>query len=289
MDAVDSLARETFGVPLFVNRGRDGRARVFCNSCRHRGAAVVDGQGCAQTLVCQFHGWSYRLDGSIAHIPHADGFPADIASERALVEVASVEANGLIVAAGPDGIDAPDSTGIDAPELLLADTLADHRLVNVTREEQPINWKVLVEQTLEGYHIRSAHRSTFYPVQYDNLNVIEFSGRHSRVTYPYRNIERQATRAPEARRLRGCSTTVTHLFPNTIVSTFPELTLVSIIDPLAIDRSRITTFLLTVAESNADGTEPISSGTALAAEGAVEDTKMSSNEQNLHSNLAVGS
>ena len=271
----DYLARETLGVPLFATRGRDGRSRVFRNSCRHRGATIADGSGCAQALVCNYHGWSYRLDGSIAHIPHADGFPDGIADERSLVELASCEANGLIIVAGPDGDTAPESTGIDAPQLLLADTLANHRLVTTTQEEQPINWKVLVEQTLEGYHIRSAHRSTFYPVQYDNLNVIEFSGMHSRVTYPYRNIERQSTTSPAERKLRGYSTTVTHLFPNTIVSTFPELTLVSLIDPLAIDRSVITTFVLTDAEPSPPDHELVDDGASLVDRGAIEDTEMS--------------
>lgn len=271
----DYLARETFGVPLFVSRGRDGGARVFRNSCRHRGATIADGSGCAQALVCNYHGWSYRLDGSIAHIPHAEGFPENIADDRSLVELASCEANGLIIVAGSDGDTSPESTGINAPGLLLADTLAGQRFVTTTREEQPINWKVLIEQTLEGYHIRSAHRSTFYPVQYDNLNVIEFSGLHSRVTYPYRNIERQATTSPAERKLRGYSTTVTHLFPNTIVSTFPELTLVSLIDPLAIDRSLITTFLLTDSDPSTSDAEPVDDGTSLVARGGVEDTEMS--------------
>ncbi len=273
--AGDYLARETFGVPLFVSRGRDGRARVFRNSCRHRGAVIVDGHGCSQALVCNYHGWSYRLDGSIAHIPHADGFPDDIADDRSLVELDSCEANGLIIVAGSDGDASATSTGIDAPQLLLADTLASHRLVTTNYEEQPINWKVLVEQTLEGYHIRSAHRTTFYPVQYDNVNVIEYSGMHRRITYPYRNIERQAMTPAADRTLRGYSTTVTHLFPNTIVSTFPELTLVTSIDPLAIDRSRITTFVLTDAEPAPDGDDSAYTGSSLAAQGAVEDTEMS--------------
>jgi len=271
----DYLARETFGVPLFVSRGRDGRARVFRNACRHRGVAIADGQGCAQALVCDYHGWSYRLDGSIAHIPHADGFPDDSADERSLVEVTSCEANGLIIVAGPDGDPAPASTGIDAPRLRLADTLADHRLLTTTRQELPVNWKVLVESALEGYHIRSAHRSTFYPLQYDNLNVVEFSGLHSRVTYPYRNIERLATRGPAERTLRGHATVVTHLFPNTLVSTFPERTSVSMIDPLAIDKSVITTYVLTANDPGADGDEPDDDGTSLVALGAAEDTELS--------------
>ena len=59
------------------------------------------------------------------------------------------------------------------------------------------------------------------------------------------------------------------------MSTFPELTLVSLIDPLAIDRSLITTFMLTTAAPSPDGGEFAPDGLALAAQGAVEDTKMS--------------
>ena len=47
-----------------------------------------------------------------------------------------------------------------------------------------MNWKVLVEQFLEGYHIRTTHKDTFYPLQYDDLNVVERFGPNSRVTFP---------------------------------------------------------------------------------------------------------
>ena len=60
-----------------------------------------------------------------------------------------------------------------------------------------MNWKVLVEQFLEGYHIRTTHKDTFYPLQYDDLNVVETFGPNSRITFPYRNIERLRDR-PES-------------------------------------------------------------------------------------------
>ena len=50
----------------------------------------------------------------------------------------------------------------------------------VRRRAKAMNWKVLVEQFLEGYHIRSTHRETFFPVQYDDLNVVETFGPNSR-------------------------------------------------------------------------------------------------------------
>ena len=93
----DHVERVSFGVPLFAVRGHDGRARVFRNACRHRGMSVVEGQGCSHALVCPYHGWTYRLDGSLAHVPHADGFPDLDMASRGLVEVESREFAGLMV------------------------------------------------------------------------------------------------------------------------------------------------------------------------------------------------
>jgi choline monooxygenase len=190
----DHIERVVFGVPLFAVRDRDGRAHVFRNACRHRGAALVDGVGCSRALVCPYHGWTYHLDGSLAHVPHADGFPDLDMSSRGLVEVSSREVDGLVV------IDGVDSTMDDESALLDGAPWRDKlmpaaQLLGATSSVLAMNWKVLVEQFLEGYHIRSTHRDTFFPVQYDNLNVVETFGPNSRVTYPYRNIERLRDRA----------------------------------------------------------------------------------------------
>ena len=96
-NAGDHAERVSLGVPLFAVRDRDGRARVFRNACRHRGMAVVEGPGCAHALVCRYHGWTYRLDGSLSHVPHAEAFPDLDMPTRGLVEVDSREVDGLIV------------------------------------------------------------------------------------------------------------------------------------------------------------------------------------------------
>src|SRR5208282_1641080 len=49
-NAGDHVERTVFGVPLFAVRGRDQRARVFRNACRHRGFALVQDAGCSQAL-----------------------------------------------------------------------------------------------------------------------------------------------------------------------------------------------------------------------------------------------
>ena len=74
--------RSGAGVPQRVPASRDGARR---------------GPGCAHALVCRYHGWTYRLDGSLSHVPHADAFPDLDAATRGLVEVDSREVDGLIV------------------------------------------------------------------------------------------------------------------------------------------------------------------------------------------------
>ena len=53
------------GETYFVARGEDGRLRAFFNVCRHHAAEIVTGEGAADTFVCPYHGWSYRLDGAL--------------------------------------------------------------------------------------------------------------------------------------------------------------------------------------------------------------------------------
>ena len=89
------VARTAAGTPLVVVRGEDGSVRAFRNACRHRGNQVVEGTGCVQAFVCGYHGWTYRLDGQLRHIPHDYGFPDLEKSEHSLVGVEACERQGL--------------------------------------------------------------------------------------------------------------------------------------------------------------------------------------------------
>ncbi len=115
--------------------------------------------------------------------------------------------------------------------------LPAERLVYVDSTVRPMNWKVLVEQFLEGYHIRSTHKDTFYPIQYDDLNVVEAFGPNTRITFPYQNIERLRDRPESSWTIDHRATFVYHLFPNVMLATFPDQVLIVVIDPLDIDHS----------------------------------------------------
>ena len=294
----DHVERTAFGVPLFAVRGRDRQARVFRNACRHRGFALVEGSGCSHAFVCRYHGWTYRLDGSLAHVPHDEAFPDLDPSTRGMVEVASREVDGLIVIDPLDPVDTDMPARSDEAESYLA-SLADgtpwrdkllpaQRLVFVESTLRAMNWKVLVEQFLEGYHIRATHKDTFFPVQYDDLNVVETWGPNSRITFPYRNIERLRDRPESTWTVNARVTYLYQLFPNVMLATFPDVVSVVVIDPVDVERSTVGVYSMVrpeVAErASLDPANNLVGAGSFIARGLVEDNEMSAGVQRgLHS------
>lgn len=239
------VARDAAAVPIVAARGHDGVVRAFRNACRHRGTSIASGNGSAASFVCPFHGWVYRLDGALRHVPDEYGFPGLEKSQRGLVAVQAIERGGLVWV-DQDGQHAQASQLDALPELIGTGQRHIASSANVVEA----NWKVLVEGFLEGYHIKATHRETFLPFGYDNLNVIETHGRHSRVTFPFRRIEELRDVPADERRLDGTVTVVDHLFPNVVVARLSHHTMVVVLEPLAIDRTTLVNYQLTNRSSS---------------------------------------
>ncbi len=239
------VAREAAGVPILAVRGRDGIVRAFRNACRHRGMQVAAGSGCTNAFVCRYHGWAYRLDGGLGHIPHEEGFPGLDKAEHGLVPVTAVERAGLVFVT-QDGSDHQEVLD-DLPPVIGA----GQRVFATSEREVPANWKISAEGFLEGYHILPTHRETFFPYGFDNLNVIEAFGRNSRVTFPFRRIEKLAAVPPAERRVDGMLTYVYHLFPNVMIAMLSRHTQMVVLEPLDAGRTRFVTYAM--AEAPPDG------------------------------------
>lgn len=234
-------AREVAGLSLVAVRGHDRSVRVFKNACRHRGAQLVQGAGNKRALVCPYHGWAYRLDGHLQSIPDEDGFDGLDKSCHGLVQLPTIEKHGLVfVTLDPDTA-APDSSK-GVLEFLPALFGANHKLFDVAESVVEANWKLHIESFIEGYHIRHAHPETFYPYGFDNLNVVELCGPHSRVTYPFRRIEAQREIPPAKRDAKRAISYLYHLFPNTIVSVLSHHTNILLINPVSVSQTRQVSF-----------------------------------------------
>jgi len=240
----DYIARRAAAMPVIVARGKDGKARAFKNACRHRGNELVSGKGCTGAFVCPYHGWSYGLDGALLGIPHEDGFPDFDKSANGLSEIATIEKNGIIFVFHQD----PRESHTKALDMLagLPEILKDDQIIfSETEMIVEANWKLHLESFLEGYHIKPAHKNTFFPFGYDNLNVIEFCGLHSRVTFPFRRIEQLKDIPPHDYDVSDKLTYVTHMFPNVILAELSHHRTLGIIEPLSVDRTKITSYHMT--------------------------------------------
>lgn len=245
----DYVARTAAGTPLIVVRGKDQKVRAFKNACRHRGAELVAGKGCTGAFVCPYHGWSYGLDGALLGIPHADGFPDVDKLASGLAEISAVETKGIVfVSQKPQSESEMLASLSGVPDVLAPDQIifAENELIIEA------NWKLHLESFLEGYHIKAAHKETFFPFGYDNLNVIEFSGAHARVTFPFQRITSLADVPPEDRDVSDKLTYLNHLFPNVILAELSHHRTLGILEPLGTKRTKITTYHLTKSTQNPD-------------------------------------
>ena len=65
----DYFTSSPINEPIVTVRGRDGVLRAFSNVCQHRAMLVAEGHGNARALLCQYHHWSYGLDGRLIGAP----------------------------------------------------------------------------------------------------------------------------------------------------------------------------------------------------------------------------
>ena len=266
----DYVSRDVAGIPLIAVRGLDGKIRAFRNACRHRGVQLANGHGCARALVCPYHGWAYSLDGSLRSIPHEHGFPDVDKATRGLVAVACAEIDGLVYINQDPQADI--QSDVSAVPKLMPDK---HRLLSSDNIIIQANWKLYIESALEGYHIRETHKATFYPVQYDNLTVVEAFGENSRVAFPYQSIEGLRNKAQTSLCADGRLTYVYHLFPNVLISTFPGCMQVVVIEPIDESTTRQHTYLVTgIDENDTELLDTVFQGQKFAAKGVIEDQKI---------------
>ena len=267
------VARDAALTPIVAVRGGDGKVRAFRNACRHRGVQLVDGTGCRKALTCRYHAWTYGLDGQLRGIPDEHGFPGIDKPDHGLVPVQCEEKSGMVFVTqdgAQDAAEVRDGASAWVPDMFGP----DWRLFTTVEQEFAANWKIVAEGFLEGYHIRSTHHDTFFPLQYDNINVVEEFGRNSRISFPYRRIEKLRKVPPAERKTSGMLTHVYHLFPNVMIATFPTNIIMTVLEPLAVDRTRIVTYTLSNLAGHEEGRAAIAQGRDFVALGAAEDRDM---------------
>jgi glycine betaine catabolism A len=152
-----ALTVGTTGVLLV--RDDDGVLRAFANICRHRGHELLPCGELASraTLVCPYHAWSFRLDGSVRHIPHAGEMDNLSPQELSLLSVAVAEWGGWVFV-NVDGRAEPFPAYAGGLLDLAADWRCERLVVGASATyELAANWKVPIENYHECYHCPLIH------------------------------------------------------------------------------------------------------------------------------------
>jgi phenylpropionate dioxygenase-like ring-hydroxylating dioxygenase large terminal subunit len=157
----DFLLWTRTGSPIVIVHGKDGAIRAFYNSCRHRGAPLVQTEcGHVDGFVCKYHGWTYGLDGRLLNLRDKRDF-ADLDMAKYPLNPVRCErlGNWVFVNEDPEATTLLEHLG---PIPAYMDEIRPYEQRFVHKKSYPVkcNVKVLLDAFLEVYHLKSIHQNT---------------------------------------------------------------------------------------------------------------------------------
>jgi choline monooxygenase len=232
--------------PVVITHGLDGQLRAFYNVCRHRAGQVALTRGNRKSLQCRYHGWTYGLDGTLRACPEMEE-TEDFRKEDFGLMPIRVDQWGpfVFVNLDPDALPLADVMGAIPAEVAAAGYDVE-RMRSVERREYLIecNWKVYVDNYLEGYHLPIAHPQLYKELDYDSYRVEEFRY-YSKQHAPIRELKPGEELGRDRRYLRSAdgegSALYYWLFPNTMFNIYQDNMSSNVILPVGTDRT-LTTF-----------------------------------------------
>ncbi|GAY18149.1 SRPBCC family protein [Mycobacterium sp. shizuoka-1] len=156
----DWLQYQIYDQSFLIVRGKDEKLRGFVNACRHRGNALCQGRtgNAKRGFLCQYHLWSYDLDGRLKGLLREDSAGGFDKNAHALIAV-PVESFGGFVFLNPDPGAVPLAQWLGDEAMATLEPYHLDRMSTVmnVREALDCNWKVVMDAFNEGYHVNGVH------------------------------------------------------------------------------------------------------------------------------------
>ncbi len=231
------VAVDVVGIPIVVTRNLEGELRAFFNVCRHRAGRVAKGAGNRKTLQCAYHGWLYDLDGKLKTTPEFEGVENFDKLDFGLVPM-RVENWGPFVFVNMDK-NAPwlrEWLG-HIPEETEQFDFSKMRRVERRDYYVNANWKVYVDNYLEGYHVPIAHPGLYRELDYEKYRVDTFRYYSSQYA-PIRPVRGEDPAGRHYTALEGDDKAYYYwIFPNFMLNIYLGMLQINIIVPLSYDRT----------------------------------------------------
>ena len=259
----DFLTHQIAEVPVLVVRQADMKIHAFVNACAHRRACVVSAaQGSAKRFTCPYHAWTYDCAGQLKRAPEMEmkaGF--DVSQHRLKrLSVSTWEGFVYVSLAQNPITDLNQALAPLRDEVVGRYDMACHQTVLRESMTWNANWKNLIENFTESYHVPVAHGKTF--AQHNKPPQDYICGEDSNY-YGYHRAPQQSETGlgaahPANDRLQGewrrmmidfC------VFPCHLVTLMPDYLWYISVQPLGTDQMQATWGLAVPPEVLADVTE----------------------------------
>lgn len=170
--AGDHLLVNIAGTPVVLLRAADGNLRAFANVCRHRAGPLVlcSGKGLGN-LRCKYHGWLYNQAGQLVAAPEMQDAQDFHVADIRLPQFRVREWQGLVFVALADEVPDFDRVFAGIAERFAPVDLGAMQFVRRDSWDVECNWKVYVDNYLEGYHVPLIHPALSKVVDYRNYDV----------------------------------------------------------------------------------------------------------------------
>jgi len=184
-DVGDYIEYELGDQSVLVVRVAEDVVKGYYNACLHRGMQLRKGSGSATELRCPYHSWCWNLDGSVREVidPY-EYHPSLVTPEALRLPEVRVETWGGFYFVNFDS---------DAVSLLehlgpVVQALAPFKLENMVYKSHrkvvlPVNWKTVVDNFGETYHIPTVHPQSL-PYADDVNEIVSNVGDHTIMRVP---------------------------------------------------------------------------------------------------------
>ena len=230
----DYVQTDVAGNPVVIVRDKDDAIRGFYNVCRHRGGPLVmDDCGHTNVLQCKYHGWTYLLDGSLRGVPKFDRAELFDQKDYGLIPVKTAVWDDLLfVNLADDPV--PLSGVLDGiRERIAPIELEAFQFVQRDTYDIDCNWKVYVDNYLEGYHVPLVH-----PELCDVLSYRDYvTETYEHYSLQYSPLNKKQKDSPYGS--ADGAAFYYFVFPNIMLNILPGRLQMNAVVPLASDRTRV--------------------------------------------------
>ncbi|WCL54111.1 aromatic ring-hydroxylating oxygenase subunit alpha [Gimibacter soli] len=158
VNAGDHVVADIAGKSVLIVRQADGSLKGFHNVCRHRAGPIAMKSGTGATsLRCAYHGWTYKLDGQLKMAPEMNEACDFHKEDIRLTGIRVHEWQGLVFVALSDDVPPFDEVYAGITDRIAPVDLSKMKYTRRDSYDIACNWKVYIDNFLEGYHLPYVH------------------------------------------------------------------------------------------------------------------------------------